>query len=538
MRRAITVILMFWSIVISTQSDIKEGLVTFKASTNVYVRFDNTDNISVGDTLVNEIGDQVNACLIVQRKSSTSCVCSIINDCVISKNDKVYFRLANLPVEQSEISEVIPEIEIEPLISEILEEEPDSDNQSIRRYREAINARISAASYSNMSNHENEDLHRTMLRMSINMQHIDGSPFSIESYVNYRKNYLQREVSPDYKTSFLNVYNLALSYNPDSLLAISLGRKINRKASSIGPIDGLQVESLWGKLYSGAIIGFRPDIRTFGFNSELFEYGGYLGFESNGKVFSQSTIGLLEQRNKGAIDRRYGYVQHSSSFSKRVRLFSSLEVDLYRKLNGSTTTDPRLTNLFISLNYKFSRKFNATVSYDSRRRIIYYETLRTDIENLLADDIARQGLRLRLAVSPLRYINGGVSIASRFQNDNQNASMNINGFLSHSRMPGIGGRISINFNHNESNYLTSNIFSIRHSRSLIDRKLNGDFYYRRAQYSYFSNEVSNLQQYFGTSLSLRLNKTLRFSLLGEMSLREEERNIRINTKLIKRFNKR
>ncbi|NNF33766.1 MAG: hypothetical protein HKN68_06640 [Saprospiraceae bacterium] len=536
MKQAFTYILMFWSVFVSSQSETQEGLITFIASSNVYVRFDDTELINLGDTLFKKVGSQFTPCLLVEKKSSTSCVCSAIDSCVSSKNDKVYFQQFIQDEKQKEIEDIATEVE--PLIVEILEEEPDADQQTIQRYKEAINARISAASYSNLSNQDNEGLHRTMLRMSLNMDNISGSPFSIESYINYRKNYLQREVTSDYKTSFFNVYNLAISFTPDSSLKIFAGRKINRKASSIGPIDGLQAEKYWGKLYTGAILGFRPDIRTFGFNSDLFEYGGYLGFETHGSIYSLSTLGLLEQRNRGAIDRRYAYVQHSSSLLKKLRLFSSLEVDLYRKVNGNSTTDPRLTNLFISLNYKFSRKVNATISYDSRRRIIYYETLRTDIENLLADDIARQGLRLRIAVSPLRYINGGISFASRFQNDNQNASTNINGFLSHSRLPGIGGRLSMNYNHNESNYLTSNIFSIRHSRSLIDRKLNGDFSYRRAQYSYFSSEVSNLQQYFGTSLSLRINKSLRFSLLGEMSLREEERNIRINTKLIKRFNKR
>ncbi len=377
-----------------------------------------------------------------------------------------------------------------------------------------------------------------MMRMSLNFENIDGSKYSLESYINYRKNYLDREVPLGYKTSFLNVYNLAISYRIDSSSYMSIGRKINRKASSLGPIDGLQAEKSFGKAYAGTMLGFRPDFRTFRFNSDLFEYGGYIGIETKSKLYSQTTFGLLEQRNKGAIDRRYSYIQHSSSLGRKWRLFGSMELDLFNNYPGAESSNPRLTNLFLSLTHKLNRKINLTISYDSRRRIIYYESFRTDIERMLADDLARQGVRIRIGVNPFRYVNGGFSYATRFQSDNQNSSSNINGYLSHSRLPGIRGRISINFNLNESNYLKSKILSIRHSRPIIKRKLDGDFYYRRVNYNYLNSEISNFQQYFGASLSFRIGKSVRFNLLSEISLREEERNVRINTKIIKRFNKR
>lgn len=175
------------------------------------------------------------------------------------------------------------------------------------------------------------------------------------------------------------------------------------------------------------------------------------------------------------------------------------------------------------------------VSYDTRKRIIYYETLRTEVEKLLADDQARQGLRARLTIRPVNYINFGASFSRRFQNDRQNKSDNFNGFISHSKLPFVGGRLSVNVNQNRSNYLETRILSGRYSRSLIKKKLTGDFYYRRVEYSFFGNESKSSQNYFGASFNIRIAKKLSLSVLGELAQRGNDGNYRINTRIIKRF---
>ncbi len=50
----------------------------------------------------------------------------------------------------------------------------------------------------------------------------------------------------------------------------------------------------------------------------------------------------------------------------------------------------------------------------------------------------------------------------------------------------IGGRLSLSYNRNESNYLLSNIGSIRYSRDIVKNKLYADFYYRFVDYNYYS----------------------------------------------------
>lgn len=512
-----------------------QGVVTFKASENIYVRFGDTETIQIGDTLFyNNLGI-LSPCMTVSKKSSSSCICLKILDCKIQKDDEVtYIGKPRIPqkIIQDKTEEIL-ETEVE---EEKIDLQETNSNQRTSQNIQKIRARASAATYSNFSNGENDDRHRTMLRFSMNADHINNSKLSLETYVNYRKNFVQGELPAGYQTSFINVYNLAATYDVDSTLSISIGRKINRKISSIGPIDGVQVEKHFKSYYVGGVAGFKPDISGFEFNSDLYEFGGYLGHHTSNKLlYTMTTFGMLEQHNGGPIDRRYVYLQHSSTWNRKFSFFSSVEVDVYDNINGITSSKPRLTNLYLSTRYRANRRLSLTISYDARKRIIFYETLRTEVERLLADDQQRQGIRGRINFRPIKYINTSISYSKRFQSDNQNKSDNINATISHSKLPLISGRLSFSFNRNESNYLTSNIMSFRYSRPIVRRKLQGDFYYRTVKYDYGSNEFSSSQYYLGTNLSIRLSKTFRLSILGEVSTRETDQKIRINTKLIKRF---
>jgi hypothetical protein len=318
-------------------------------------------------------------------------------------------------------------------------------------------------------------------------------------------------------------------------MSLVVGRKINNRASSLGAIDGLQAEKYLGKNLVGVIAGFRPDIFDYSLNPNLFQYGIYMGRSvSTKKIYAQSTVGLLEQRNAGAIDRRYVYFQHSSTINSNLSLFGSLEFDIYNTVNADLG-GPRLTNLYLSTRYRFNKAVNVSIAYDSRKRILYYETLKTEIEQLLDDDEARQGLRFQANVRPAKYLTVGASYSKRFQSDQQNKSDNINGFLSWSKIPLIDGRMSLNYNRNNSNYFSSNIVSLRHFRSLIENKLDADFYYRYVNYHYLQSETDSNYNYYGANFSYRINRKLTFSALGELAARLSGKNYRVNLRIIKRF---
>ena len=506
------------------QDNILKGQVSFVTTSNIYVKFDNTSTIKVGDSL-NLEGKEI-PCLVVKSKSSTSCVCSVVNDCEIQKGAVVFFNY--VLISKPELEEEIP--------SELLLASPILEENSESLYKENINGSVSVAGYSTINN-QRENRTRVMTRLAVNASHINDSKFSFDTYLNYRYIFEQADNTSLPQNNVFRVYNLSMRYDALPSLSVIVGRNINPKTSSLGAIDGVQIEKYFNKFYVGAIGGFRPDIFDYGFNADLLQYGGYIGLITDAKkFFSQTTLGFLEQQNAGETDRRYVYFQHNSTLFKDLNLFSSMEVDLYSKVDGVTSNDFRLTNIYISARYRISRKVNLMVSYDSRKRILYYETFQSEIDRLLDDDLARQGLRARLNIRPFKFISTGFSYARRFRSDEQNNSDNLYGYVTWTRIPELGGRLTLSYNRNESNYLLSNIGSLRYSRDLVKNTLFADFYYRFVDYNYSSMTDAYLQHYIGTNLSYNITRKLLLGVSGEMAMSDFDTNYRIYARIVQRFN--
>ncbi len=521
--RTIQWIILFWGAVLSAQEGIVEGQVSFVTSNNIYVRFENTAAIKVGDSLQLD-GQTGKPCLLVNSKSTTSCVCIALFDCEVQKGAKVIF------IPTTKHKEVVVDEKSVPdgLIDTVELAKPDLI------YPQEIKARISASTYSLVSNNR-EDRHRLMSRLSIDADHINDSKFSANVYMNFRQIF-DDPSSRLQSNSLLRVFNFSVSYDANPTLHVILGRSINPKISSLGAIDGLQAEKQLGNSYVGVLVGSRPDIFNFGYNPDLLEYGAYYGLNSNTKnLNAQTTLGLIEQRGNGDIDRRYAYIQHTSTLFNKLNFFTSGEMDLYSKANYTTQNEFRLTSLYSAIRYRFSRAVNLMVSYDTRKRIIYYETYRTDIDQLLDDDLARQGIRARVNFRPFKYIFTGFSYSKRFQSNQQNKSDNIYGYLTLSHTPFIDGRTSFSYNRNQSNYLLSNIASVRHSRSFFENRLNTNLYYRLVQYQYSNINDNLLQHFIGADVSYNINRTLLFSITGEFSMYDESKNYRVYTRLVQRF---
>ncbi len=515
---------------VNGQSVLK-GKVSFVTSKNVYVKFVSTEGISVGDTLFSNSSKKPKPCLVVNRLSSSSSVCTPLAGFSFQKGD---------PIESKQIVKKKVEKEKKTDDKKSGIDSPLAGKKATKKVRvidthaQRLRGRVTAASYSNIREQRSPS-NRMVYRMSFYGDNIANSNVSVSSNINYREIYDARYEKADRDTKILRVYDLAATYRADSSFSITLGRKINYKASSLGVIDGIQGEKFLGKYYVGGILGFRPDYQNYGINTDLLEYGTYVGHVTQGKkIYSQTTLGLLEQRFLGKVDRRYTYFQHSSNWHRKLNMFGSFEIDLFQNINGKKSSDFRLTNIFVSSRYRFSRRFSLGVSYDSRLRVIYYETFKTDIERLLTDE-ARQGFRLRLNARPFKYLNVGASAGKRFQRDGQNKSENINGYASYSNLPFIGGRFSVNYNRNESNYLVSNILGYRYSRSFNSGKFGTEFYYRMVHYDYLISELAPKLNYFGTTLRYRLSRALAFSILGEYVPDKISDKYRVNGRLTYRF---
>lgn len=531
-KKIITTIFCLWTLVLIGQNNgsLLQGKVSFITSKNVYVKFDNTAEIAIGDTLYLSGRNDLRPCLVVHHKSKTSCATSIQEGCS-TKKDAIIFHKGK----EEQNAERILQTDTIKVSSAIATAQADTTKKDKlpSKNQENLSARLMVATYSTLA--ENNNRHRVAYRLNMNALNIKNSKFSAEAYINYWKNYIPKEKTYEQQTSFLRIYSFAAKYALNKSTTIDIGRKINQKFSSIGAVDGVQIEKYFGKNYAGAIAGFRPDIYNFGFNANLMQYGAYVGRSTiSDKLNTETTLGFIEQHNHKPVDRRYAYFQNSMTIHQNLNLFSSAEVDLFNQINGKSFTNFRLTNLYTSLNYRIGKAVNLGFSYDSRKQIIFYETFKTDVEQMLDDDIARQGARARISIRPMKNISLGGSYAIRFQSSNQNQSTNINSFLSISRIPFINGSISFSYNKNNSSYLLSNIYAIQYYRD-FGYKLGFESYWRSVNYNYAQGENKSDIQYYGAGFSYKFNKKYSLSFLAELTDQPSDQSIRINTRINRRF---
>ena len=507
------------------------GKVSFVSSKNVYVRFNQTKNIEIGDTLLfNRDGNLIPA-LIVTNKSSTSVVCTPIIERKFNKKEELIAKIVQ-PIITTP-SQTKDSLNIEPEnASAIPVVTPKEDEESLQK--QEIRGRISAASYSSLSNYRNS--HRMRYAFLLRGKNHRGTKWSSDSYLTFRHTLGEWDKVKNNLGNALKIYALAATYNFSPSSRLVIGRKINPKLTSVGAIDGLQFEKEIGNFLIGTVLGTRPNHSDYGFNINLFQYGAYLSLHSN-KHFGYSTLGFMEQHNASAIDRRFIYFQHSGQLTQKVNLFSSLEADLYKNINGQKSHKPQLTNFYFSLNYRPVHFLRLSASFDSRKNIIYYESYKSFIDQLIEDE-TRQGLRFGITLRPFKNIIWGVNTGVRFQNSNQNASANINTYLSTNKLPWINVRATIQASLLKTNYLNSQIYGIRFSKPFLKDKLNIEIYYRNVNYVYRNSEIGTAvrQHLTGVDLSYRINRKLSFHIFYEGAFDTQNTTFtRINLRIIQRF---
>lgn len=514
-----------------------QGEVSYVSSSSVYVRFENTAGIEVGDTL--QMAGSSEACLLVLNKSSVSLVTEIIGECSPEVGQVIQAKVRKpepeTPVDPVQVESPDPPTEIAE-VAPISEEGKDDlrirGNSSIASY----NVFSGNGFYSGYS--------RNVARLNMDIQNVGTPGLDIDFNGNYQYfHYLNRESTTPEAEGRLNLYNAALRWNKDlnstgsRNLNMELGRFSNRRAASLGPIDGLLAELHLNNFFVGGIVGSRPDFETFGVNPQLLQFGGYVGadFSANSSQH-QSTIGWLQQGNSGGIDRRYLYLQHSSSFGGKLTLFASSEMDLYENFDTATARQTfKLSSLYLSANYRFHPKWNLFLSYDSRQQIIFFQQYDSEIERLLDESGIQQGYRARLRYNPNRHWSFALGYHHRLRTGSSGNGSNAQLYMGYRDLPWMGGSISLQANLNMSRYLQSEVGSIRYSR-MLGESLRFQVYSRYLQYHYIGREFAiSPQWYYGTEWSYRLGGGWSLGILAEYSMQKDQDVIRGNLRLIKRF---
>jgi len=508
-----------------------EGIVTYSTTQNVYVKFISAKKIKPGASLFIRKDGALLPALLVENCSSMSCVGKAVGDRKLNVGDVL---IAVVPKDnEKKEDDTKKQLAANSGQDNTLSTGNIKDNKSKRKQN--IEGRILLSSYSNISNLKTADSHRLRYTLSLNASNIANSPLSFESYISFAHKINDWAEIKENVFNGLKIYSLGLKYDLGKSTTISFGRKINPQISSLGAIDGLQVESKIGQLYIGGIAGFRPDYNDYSFNSKLLEYGGYIGHNyqnKNGNI--QTSVAFLEQTNSGITDRRFAYFQHQNSLLKNLNLFVSSEIDLYKTRDGIPIDSLMLTSLYVSLNYRPYKKLSIMGSYDNRRNVIYYETYKSYLDMLL-EDATRQGVQLRLNYRPFNFMFIGLSSSYRFRDNDIRPTENLNGFITFNQVPLIKASASLSANLLQTSYLNGIIYGLRLNKDLLDGKMSLGLNYRYVNYS-FENGSNNLFQHIGeVDLSYNFSRKFSLSVDYELTLEGSTNYHRFYLSAIKRF---
>lgn len=504
------------------------GAVSYVTDENIYVRFESTQGLHVGDTLLREDGTP---CLTVVQFSSISAVANPLNGCHPEVGTILSFTpVIERPVEEQEaVNEEVVEVPIEAIVSKDTLQHATGQGRISTAANTVYSANSTLGGYT-----------RSVTRLSLDVDHLAQRDLSFSFYGNYQAYLRYDTLTSRYPNGGrAQLYNANLKFKPNESWTLIGGRFVSTKTSSLGAIDGLSAERQFGNFYVGAIAGFRPDYVTFGTRLDQFQYGVYGGTSWLGdKSRSTSTFGILEQTLSGATDRRFLYFQHSTSWNNGLTLFASSEADLFENYDtASPKSTFKLTHLYVSANYRLSRTWNLFASYDSRQQIMFYETFDSEVERILSERGMQNGVRFRASYRSRGGWIFRTGAYHRFGSESSRDISNVNLTVGHGKIPWIGGSFTASGQLNVTGTMNSDIASVRYSNSFAKNQVSWSIYGRFLYYYYpqYENLTVPFYWYMGTDWNVRIGDGWQLGVMGEYSLRDQHDILRLNLQLLKRF---
>lgn len=508
------------------------GKVSFISPQSIYVKFKSTDGLSAGDTLFIYSGGKTIPVLIIKNLSSVSCVCtSITSKSLILSQDILAKKRVNTAKTDIKPDAKSANVTVADVVA--------VDTSKKASYKSAVkrkvNGSLSVYSYSDISNTSAKKSTQLRYNYMLDARNIGNTRFSIENYITFRHKIGDWSAVKSDVFNALKIYTFAVRFEPEKTTRITLGRTINYKISSIGAMDGLQFEKTFNKFSAGVLAGFRPDYKNYGFNSNLFQYGGYLSIDTkSGEKFSETSLAGMEQMNNMKTDRRFLYFQHTNSLIKNIFFFSTFEVDLYQvKLDLPQNTFD-LTSLYLSLRYRMTKNISLTASFDQRKNILYYETYKTLIDSVLENE-RRQSIRLQANYRITNNITLGVESGYRFLKSDPRPSSNINGYLSYYQIPGIMVNFTLTGTWLESAFINGKVLGADITKDLFQGRFHAGIGYRYTDYTMPESKLKIIQNTGTMSLFWQFSKKMSFSANYEGTFEKRDKYNRVYLQLRKRF---
>lgn len=536
---SLLLVLILVTISLSQNNSIKEGTVSYLSSQMVYVKFDNTDLIEIGDTLYIKKNKSFLPKLIVKFKSSVSASCEKIDNSEFKVGDKLFTFINKISNEVLSLQDTIltDTTDIQLNVNrnqELIRNDVSSNDRPLNG--NTFNGKYNIQSYSNLSNYKSvNDYQSWRHSLRIDYEKIGYSDLSFFTYSIF--NYRTTEWSSVTKNYFnaLRVYDLHFKYDFNPKNQIWLGRFLNPRISNISTVDGLLFESNLNLFSLGILAGTRPDWRDFTFNPKLIEYGAYI-FRSDSFTFGymENTISFFQQTNNSKTDRRYLYLQHSNNVIRSFNIFASSEIDLYKKESGIEKNQFSFTSIFLSASYIPVREISFNLSYDARKNVIYYETFKSLTDSIIENE-SRQGFRLRTNFKPFKYLGASVFVGYRFRKSDIKPSKNFGGTIYYSLIPVIESGINFSYNKLISNFVDGDVYAAYLTKTIYDLSSDLSIGFRKTKYKFPVSQNSFDENALLIDYNLNIFKQFNISISYEGAFESKRTTSRFLVGLSTRF---
>jgi hypothetical protein len=207
---------------------------------------------------------------------------------------------------------------------------------------------------------------------------------------------------------------------------------------------------------------------------------------------------------------------------------------LYKLENDVPINTFDLTGLYFSLRYSITKNLSLTGSYDTRKNVIYYETYKSGLDSLLEKE-KRESFRLTANYRLNKNMILGVQSGYRYLKSDPNPSINMRGYFTFNRIPGLNLAATLNATYLESNYMNGSILGISFSRDFLSRKLHTEIGYRYVDYLLPESSQSVRQNTGTADISWQFYRNMMFSVYYEGAFEQNNIFHRLNLQLRKRF---
>jgi len=256
-----------------------------------------------------------------------------------------------------------------------------------------------------------EDFSQPSLDLNLLGTRVGGSDLGLAVDVRARRTYRIRNdgVSSDYGQT--RAYRLSASWQGrESPFRITAGRQMSSNLASVSLFDGALVEYMKPRLGFGVFAGSQPDPLTFGFSTDIVEYGAYALYRRPTAAGLRWSVagGWTGSYASGTSNREYVFLRAQASGGRFYGNVSQ-EIDVNRGWKLDTENQPlSFTSTFLNLRYQIDPRLGVTTTFDNRRRVRLYRD--RDTPESAFDDSYRQGWTGGLDLRVSRFLRMGLGL--------------------------------------------------------------------------------------------------------------------------------